>query len=176
MQITARSEYALRATAVLAARTPDRVSLGELSDDQHLPRPFLEQIFAELRRARLVQSWRGPHGGYALGRPAAQISLGDVIRAVDGELTEVRGQLPADLAYSGSAAALSQVLQAVDISVRRVLDATTLENLAAGRLPSHVQRLLSASRDDRPTAGRPTGSPQRPARPPSPPAQRQSDR
>ena len=116
----------------------------ESASMQGLPRPFLEQILAELRRARLVSAWRGPQGGYELARPAAHITLGEVIRAVDGELTGVRGTPAAELSYTGPAASLSDVLQAVDVSVRQVLDATTLEDLVSGRLPRHVRRLLSA--------------------------------
>src|SRR6478735_8953849 len=109
MQINARAEYALRAMAALAAAAPERVSLTEIAQVHELPRPFLEQILADLRRARLVASWRGPQGGYALARPAAQITLGAVIRAVDGELTGVRGTPANELAYIGPAARLSEV-------------------------------------------------------------------
>lgn len=144
MQINARAEYALRAMAALADAEPGRVSLTEIAEVHSMPRPFLEQILADLRRARLVASWRGPQGGYALARPAAQITLGAVIRAVDGELTGVRGTPPEELAYVGPAASLSDVMQAVDVSVRQVLDATTLQDLVSGRLPRHVRRLLSA--------------------------------
>src|SRR3954451_3783004 len=107
MQINARAEYALRAMAALADAQPARVSITEIARVHDLPRPFLEQILADLRRARLVSSWRGPQGGYALARPAAQITLGTVIRAVDGDLTGVRCTPPEELAYAGPAAWLS---------------------------------------------------------------------
>jgi Rrf2 family protein len=144
MQITARSEYALRAMSVIADRSPDRVSVAELALGQSMPRPFLEQILADLRRSRLVISQRGAHGGYVLGRPAQEITLGAIIRVVEGELTEVRGQLPADLAYPGAAAMLPQILRAVDASVRSVLDTTTLADVVSGTLPEHIRALLAA--------------------------------
>src|SRR6187431_148419 len=99
MQISARSDYALRAMLVLADRAPEWVSVTDLAHDQQLPRPFLEQILGELRRARLVRSQRGARGGYTLEAPAAAISLGVIIRVVEGTLTEVRGRLPGDLTY-----------------------------------------------------------------------------
>lgn len=144
MQLSARSDYALRAMLVLAARAPDWVSVTDLAEDQQLPRPFLEQILGELRRARLVRSQRGARGGYTLEVPAAQVSLGAIIRVVEGTLTEVRGRLPGDLAYTGPAALLPQILQAVDASVRSVLDDTTLADLVSGTLPEHVRSLLAA--------------------------------
>lgn len=144
MQISARSDYALRAMLVLADRAPDWVSVSELARDQQLPRPFLEQILGELRRARLVRSQRGARGGYALEGTAAAISLGAVIQVVEGSLTEVRGRLPGDLAYTGPAALLPSILQAVDASVRSVLDDTTLQDVVRGTLPDHVRALLSA--------------------------------
>jgi Rrf2 family protein len=98
MQLSARSDYGLRAMLVLAERAPDWVSVTELAQAQQLPKPFLEQILGELRRARLVRSQRGSRGGYALEGAASQISLGAVVRAIEGTLTEVRGRLPEDLA------------------------------------------------------------------------------
>ena len=144
MQISARSDYALRAMLVLADRAPDWVSVSDLARDQQLPRPFLEQILGELRRARLVRSQRGAHGGYTLEGSADAISLGAIVRVVEGTLTEVRGRLPGDLAYTGPAALLPQILQAVDASVRSVLDDTTLADVVSGTLPAHVQSLLAA--------------------------------
>jgi Rrf2 family protein len=144
MQISARADYALRAMLVLADRSPKWVSVTDLATEQTLPRPFLEQILGDLRRARLVRSLRGSHGGYALESPAEQISLGSVIRVVDGTLTEVRGRLPKDLDYVGPAALLPDILRAVDVSVSSVLDDTSLADVVNGTLPEHVRLLLSA--------------------------------
>ena len=89
----------------------------------------------------MVRSQRGPEGGYRLARPASEISLGEVIRAVDGPLASVRGEAPEDLDYEGSAAALRDVWVALRANLRGVLDEVTLGQVAAGDLPAHVERL-----------------------------------
>ncbi len=91
-----------------------------------------------------MTSTRGNAGGYALARPAAQISLGDVFRAVDGPLAEVRGLRPHDMTYQPPADHLPTVWVAVRASLRRVLDETTLAGVLAGELPEHVVALSSA--------------------------------
>ena len=109
---------------------------------QGIPPKFLENLLSDLRRARLVASQRGTDGGYRLARPAASISLADVIRAVDGPLAGVRDQAPEDLDYAGSAASLRDVWIALRASMRGVLEGTTLAHVATGRLPASVRRLL----------------------------------
>lgn len=94
MDISARTDYAVRAMLSLAAAQVDRtgpVSAEAIASRQALPKKFLEAILSDLRRSGLVTSTRGNAGGYALARPAAQISLGDVFRAVDGPLAECAG-------------------------------------------------------------------------------------
>ena len=112
--------------------------------EQGLPRKFVEAILGELRRANLVRSQRGADGGYGLARPAAQITLGSVIRAVDGPLAEIRGLRPDQTTYSGVAEHLPEVWVAVRASLRRVLDETTLAQVLSGKLPSHVRRMVEA--------------------------------
>ena len=111
--------------------------------EQGLPRKFVEAILGELRRADLVRSQRGADGGYALARPAAEITLGAVIRAVDGPLAEVRGLRPHETNYAGVAEHLPEVWVAVRASLRRVLDETTLAQVLAGKLPAHVERMVA---------------------------------
>ena len=86
MEISAKTDYAVRAMLGLAARYPDLVKVDVLVADQSLPRKFLEAILGDLRRANLVRSQRGAEGGYALARPADMISIADLIRHVDGPL------------------------------------------------------------------------------------------
>jgi Rrf2 family protein len=147
VDISAKTDYALRAMASIAevALQEGRpVSVDELATQQELPRKFLEAIVADLRRAGLLQSHRGPHGGYTLARPADQIGLGDVFRAVDGPLAEVRGVRPQQTTYQGAASALPEVYVAVRVALRQVLDETTIADLVAGRLPAHVVELAAA--------------------------------
>jgi Rrf2 family protein len=141
VQISAKSEYAIRALLELAAREPDLVKAETIVADQELPRKFVESILADLRRAGLVRSTRGADGGYQLTRPANEISLGAVMRAVDGPLAEVRGLRPHETTYTGVAEHLPEVWIALRANVRRILDETTLQQVLAGRLPAHVRRL-----------------------------------
>ena len=134
-------EYAVRAMLSLAqahAAGEGPVSVDTLARQQDLPRKFLEAIVGDLRVADLVVSTRGARGGYALARPASAISLGDVFRAVDGPLAEVRGLRPHETSYEGVAQHLPTVWVAVRASLREVLDGTTLDQALTGALPPAV--------------------------------------
>jgi Rrf2 family protein len=147
VDISARVDYAVRAMLILAeadAQGSGPVSIDTLSTRQDLPRKFLEAIFADLRRADLVLSRRGARGGYVLGRERTRISVGDVFRAVDGPLAEVRGLRPHETAYEGVAAHLPSLWVAVRASLREVLDETSLDDLLSGDLPDRVRQLLTA--------------------------------
>ena len=144
MQISAKSDYAVRALLCLAAHEPDLVKADVVVREQGLPRKFVEGILGELRRSGLVRSQRGADGGYALARPAADITVAAVIRAVDGPLAEVRGLRPHETSYSGVAAHLPEVWVAVRASLRTVLDETTIADVLSGVLPDHVRRLAAA--------------------------------
>jgi Rrf2 family protein len=141
VQISAKTDYAIRALLSLAAHEPDLVKVDVVVQEQGLPRKFVEQILGELRRAGLVRSQRGADGGYALARPAAEITLGAVIRAVDGPLAEIRGLRAHETTYSGVAEHLPMVWVAVRASLRRVLDETTLAQVLHGNLPAHVRKM-----------------------------------
>jgi Rrf2 family protein len=144
MQISAKTDYAVRAMLELAAHGPDLVKSELLISHQGLPRKFVESILAELRRAGLVHSQRGADGGYALTRKPSMITLGSIIRAVDGPLAEVRGLRPNDTAYDGAAKHLPDLWVAVRASLRKVLDETTLAQVLDGGLPRHVQRMVDS--------------------------------
>ena len=102
MRLSARVDYALRAMSELAAANAPR-TVDQLAAAQHIPNKYLESILGELRRDGLLRSQRGPEGGYRLARPAEAISIADVIRALDGELANVRGSRPENLEYAGAA-------------------------------------------------------------------------
>jgi len=144
VQISAKTDYAVRALLSLAAREPGLVKVDLVVTEQGMPRKFVEAILAELRRAGLVRSQRGADGGYALARPAAEITLGSVLRAVDGPLAEVRGLRPHETTYAGVAEHLPDVWVAVRAALRQVLDETTLAQVLSGKLPSHVHKLIKA--------------------------------
>lgn len=143
MRVTARVDYAVRASAELAAAGPGPVKGEQIAQAQGIPLKFLENILLELRHAGLVQSQRGAEGGYWLARPAAEITLADVLRAVEGPLANVRGVRPEAVEYSGPAERLREVWIAVRASLRSVLELVTLADLAAGQLPEEIRGLVS---------------------------------
>ena len=143
MQVSARGDYAVRAALGLAVAYPAITSAQALAGDQDMPYKFLEAVLADLRRAGLVQGIRGPDGGYVLRRAPSEVTVGDVLRAVEGPLAGVRGLRPEETEYGGAAAHLSELWVAVRAAVRSVVDEVTLAQLASGRLPARVRRLTT---------------------------------
>jgi Rrf2 family protein len=142
MRVSAKADYAVRAAAELAAAADGRPLKREhLARVQQIPSKFLETILLELKNAGIVKSTRGTEGGYSLARPADEISLADVIRAVDGPMATVRGERVESVEYEGAAAALRDVWVAVRASLRRVLETTSLADLAGNDLPPRVREL-----------------------------------
>lgn len=131
MHINLRTDYALRAALEVAVRTIENstATRDEVSEAQQIPRRYLATILNELRRAGLVTATRGPEGGYRLARSPDSISLADVIRAVDGPLTQVGGVRPEDLEYGGSSVNLKQIWVELRATERRLLETTTLRDL-----------------------------------------------
>jgi Rrf2 family protein len=143
MRISAKTDYALRAAIELAAAPAGAPLKAErIAGAQEVPLRFLENILSELRHAGVVESRRGAEGGYLLARPAAEVALADVVRAVDGPLANVGGRRPDALEYGGSATALRDVWVAVRAGLREVLERTTLADVAAGELPAEVAALI----------------------------------
>ena len=129
MRVSAKVDYALRALAELAASPPGFVKAERLATAQSIPLKFLENILLELRRAGIVASQRGTEGGYRLAKPAAEVSLADAIRAVEGPIATVRGARPEEAEYTGAAAALGDVWIELRASMRGVLEETSLADL-----------------------------------------------
>lgn len=144
MRISAKADYALRACIQLAASEGEGHVKGErIAQAQEVPLKFLENILGDLRHAGLVRSQRGAEGGYWLARPAAEITLAEIIRAVEGPLANVRGVRPDSITYQGAAEPLKDVWIAVRASLRAVLEAVTLADVASGDLPEVVRDLVS---------------------------------
>jgi Rrf2 family protein len=137
-------DYAMRAALELAAADGRPVKGDQIAQAQGVPLNFLENILIDLRNAGLVQTQRGPAGGYWLARPAAKVPLAEVIRAVEGPLASVRGEPPEAVSYKGAAASLQPVWIAVRANLRAVLDEVTLADVVSGRLPPQVLRLTEA--------------------------------
>jgi Rrf2 family protein len=141
VRITAKADYAVRAAVELAAVGPDaRPVKGEvLAQSQDIPQNFLENILTELRRAGIIRTRRGAEGGYQLARPADEVTVADVLRAVEGPLAAVQGIRPDELEYGGAAEKLPEVWVALRASLRDVLEHVTLADIARGRLPAAVR-------------------------------------
>lgn len=143
MYISARVDYATRALLTLAAAPPGTSLKGdEVAAAQGLPTKFVENILGDLRRAGFVSSQRGNTGGYRLARAAKDIVLADVFRALEGPLAEVRGSRPDEVSYEGSSAHLQSIWIAVRAALRMVLETVTIADVASGKLPARVQRLV----------------------------------
>lgn len=139
MRVSAKSDYALRALIELAGRPDgDPVSAEELGRLQSIPHGFLQSILADLRRAGIVASQRGQSGGWRMARAAGEVTVADVIRAVDGPLVSVHGKRPEAVSYNDSAQALQLVWIAARSSLREVCEQVTIQALSEQRLPDAV--------------------------------------
>ena len=141
MRLSARADYALRAAAELAVGDSTPITAEHLASAQAIPVKFLENILTQLRRAGLVRSQRGASGGFWLARPAGDIALADIIRAVDGPLVGVRGARPENVGYSGAAEPLQRVWIALRANERAVLEQVTLADIVSGNLPDMIRHL-----------------------------------
>ena len=145
MHVTAKADYAVRAVVELADSAKDAPrKVDEVARAQSIPVSFLENILTQLRSSGIVRSQRGPEGGYWLARPAEEVNLADIIRAVEGPLVGVRGQRPEEVEYAGSAESLQQVWIALRSNLRKVLENVTVADVAEARLPKEVLALTRA--------------------------------
>ncbi|MDX6413971.1 MAG: hypothetical protein QOH23_1381 [Gaiellaceae bacterium] len=144
MRVSAKADYALRAVIELAVIGGESPVKGErIAQAQEIPLKFLENILGDLRHAGIVRSQRGVEGGYWLARPAREITVAEVVRAVDGPIANVRGVGPEQVEYAGSAEKLRDVWIAVRANLRAVLEHVTIADLARGELPLTVEDLAS---------------------------------
>jgi Rrf2 family protein len=142
VRISAKVDYAVRAAIELAAAPDEKpVRAERLATAQGIPLDFLQNILGELRHAGIVRSHRGADGGFRLARAADQVTIADIIRAVEGPLATVRGGPPESLTYGGAATALPRVWIAVRKNLRSVVEHVTLADFARGQLPGAIDRL-----------------------------------
>ncbi|RBP67174.1 BadM/Rrf2 family transcriptional regulator [Brevibacterium sanguinis] len=144
MRVTTKSDYALRALIEIANVLDEGpISAEELGRRQDIPKGFLQSILADLRRAGVLASVRGNAGGWKLNRPAHEVSVADVIRAVDGPLVSIYGQRPESVEYDASAESLQQVWIAARYALREVLEHVTIKDLAAKTLPHEISEKVA---------------------------------
>jgi Rrf2 family protein len=133
MRITRRVEYCVRALVALAIAEPDPVKARVLAGTEDIPPGYLYDLLAELRRVELVHAMRGHHGGYRLARPAAEITLGEVIRLLDGAPVEPFAPATRDAAEEGLPARLRQLWDAANDESMRLLDEVTIADFVSDR-------------------------------------------
>jgi Rrf2 family protein len=139
MRISAKADYAVRAVIELAAGPEgSTLSAREIATAQEIPQNFLENILAELRRAGIVHTHRGPGGGSSLARAPETITVGEILRAIEGPLAAVRDLPPEQLVYEGAARNLPAVWCRVQSCLHELLDAVTVAELADGSVVSQI--------------------------------------
>jgi Rrf2 family protein len=143
MRVSAKADYAVRAAAELAAAGEGPVKGERLAEAQDIPLQFLEHILLELKHAGIVRARRGAKGGYWLGRPASEVSIADIVRAVEGPIAHVQSSPPESIEYRGNAEHLQDVWIAVRASLRSVVEEVTLADLVSGELPAQVKELIA---------------------------------
>jgi Rrf2 family protein len=142
MRISAKVDYAVRAGIELATADNDDPVKGEaISDAQEIPLKFLENILGELKHHGIVGSRRGASGGYWLAKKPEEVTLAEIVRAVEGPLATVRGQGSESLKYKGAAKPLQNVWIAVRANLRAVMDEVTLADIVNDDLPAVVKEL-----------------------------------
>lgn len=156
MHVSAKGDYAVRAMVGLAAVHPGKLTASALAERFEMPRKFLESALADLKRAALVTSVRGAEGGYTLRRDPATITIGEVLRAIDGPLSDVHGLRPDEVRYPTGLEHMSEVWVAARSAVRGVFDEVTVDQLVTGDFPPDVRRLYEGDDAWRPRTGRQT--------------------
>jgi Rrf2 family protein len=144
--VTAKVDYAVRAAILLAdaaSRDEGPLKGDQIARAQDIPVKYLENILSELRQAGIVRSQRGADGGYWLGKPSADVSVADIIRAVEGPLANVRGERPEALDYPDGTGSLQEVWIATRASLRSVLESVSLADVSTSRLPRNVKTLVA---------------------------------
>ena len=144
MHVSAKGDYAARAVTYLAGVYPERASAQVIADSYELPRKFLEAVLADLRRAAIVTAVRGADGGYALRRAPSEITVGEVLRAIDGPLADVHGLRPDEVTYPPALQHLQEVWVAARSAVRSVFDEVTLDQLVNGEFPEAIRVLFDS--------------------------------
>jgi Rrf2 family protein len=144
VKISAKVDYALQAVVEIAASTEKEtlISAEEISQRRDIPEKFLEGILTLLRKSGVVNSYRGPSGGYELAKAAEKISVAEIIRAMDGPLAAVRGYAPEEIEYSDTVKHVFDVWIATRVALRNVLENISIADILAGEFDPKILKLL----------------------------------
>ena len=141
MRVTAKSDYAVRAAIELAAAGDQPLDAEAIAAAQEIPLTFLVRILAEMRDLGILAGEGAEDRRYRLARPASEVTVAEVVDAIDGPLASVHSESPGEMTYPGSAKPLRDVWLALQANVNAVLGAVTLADIAAGSLPPQVTEL-----------------------------------
>jgi Rrf2 family protein len=159
VHVTEKADFAVRAMIELVTATEaSPMGAEQLGDRQRIPMEPLRNVLADLQRELLVTGRHGAGGGYWLTRPPAEVSIADVIRAVDGPLADIGGVAPELVDYPGAAGPLRDVWLSTRTALRGVLEHVTLADVASDELPAHVAGDRTATDIQRPPSRGPYGS------------------
>jgi Rrf2 family iron-sulfur cluster assembly transcriptional regulator len=136
MHLSTKGRYAVMAMTDLAGRAGDRATaLAEIAERQQISLAYLEQLFSRLRRRGLVTSSRGPGGGYRLARPADQLSVADVVTAVDEPLKAIRcGGGEAGCMKGGARCLTHDLWEETGRQIQSYFASISLADVASGKL------------------------------------------
>lgn len=145
MKISAKVDYALQAVIEIAVSTEREllISAEEISTKHQIPEKFLEGILTLLRKSGIVNSYRGPSGGYELAKSPETITVADLFRIIDGPLAAVRGLAPEEVEYVGSVKYISDVWIATRVGLRHVLENISIADIMHGEFDPPIQKLLN---------------------------------
>jgi Rrf2 family protein len=145
VKVSAKVDYALQAIIEIARATEkdSLISAEEVAIAHEIPEKFLEGILTALRKAKLINSYRGPSGGYELALSPEQITVADVIRAIDGPLAAVRGLAPEEISYTGSSKYVADIWIATRVALRDVLENITIKDALSGEFQKGISAMLS---------------------------------
>jgi Rrf2 family transcriptional regulator, cysteine metabolism repressor len=132
MRVTAKGEYATQAVLYLALQYPGVLTIHDIAQRHHIPLKYLEQILLELKRGGVLESRRGANGGYTLARAPEEISVGEVLRIVDGAFAEsscIHNEAMGGVCVEGQSCGLKQTWRDVQGAVEKILFATTFEDV-----------------------------------------------
>jgi len=152
MKISTKGEYGIRAMLYIAMHGDHGpVTSHEIAKRQGIPEPYLRQILALLSKDRLIHSNRGPQGGHVLGRPAAEISLRDILITLEGQTTSIDQilALPCTIGVGPEHCAIREFFLEVKSAVERVLLSTSLQHLVS-RQKEVLQQSISIPHDRAP--------------------------
>ncbi len=150
MRVTAKGEYATQAVLYLALQYPGVLTIHDIAQRHHIPLKYLEQILLELKRGGVLESKRGVNGGYTLARAPEEISVGEVLRIVDGAFAEsscIHNEAMGGVCVEGQSCGLKQTWRDVQGAVEKILFATTFEDVRKRTLNGRMAEVNLARLD-----------------------------